>query len=66
MTDYLNDYFVSVGKNLADKCTFDNKDYLTNCKISKSLSYLNSWDRESEVEMEVIVRYDGFIYKLKY
>lgn len=55
MTNYLNDYFVSIGKSLADKCTYDNNCYLNQCKLPKSQDVLTEWTEVSEAEVEILI-----------
>lgn len=56
--DYTNNFFVSVGKKLADKITTDNKEYRENISQCNPLqnNMLASWDPIREAELELLVR----------
>lgn len=56
--DYVNDFFVSVGKKLADKIKTDNSEYRTSiaeCSLNADET-LCTWDPIREAELELLVR----------
>lgn len=59
MTEYFNEYFVSIGKSLAEKCNRDNCEYLQLCELPKAPNVLNNWEKVNEVEVEVLIEKMG-------
>lgn len=66
MTEFLNDCFVSIGKSfvsigksLAEKCNFNNSDYLEQYRMPKTANVLNEWEVVTEIEVEVLIENMG-------